>query len=113
MKKSLFTLVFGLLISVTAVAQSNLEKHVEKSTDIKIERIEASLKFQNDEEKEKFATLTKEQLTRHFNIGKKYKKSDPEMCKQKRRDNNKQYNKELQEAFGTERAKALFQASKK
>ena len=34
-------------------------------------------------------------------------------CKQKRRDNNKQYNKEVQEAFGTERAKALFQASKK
>jgi len=29
------------------------------------------------------------------------------------RDNNKQYNKELEEAFGKERAKALFQASKK
>ena len=112
MKKSLFTLVFGLLISVTAVAQSNVEKLVEKSTNKKIEKIEASLKFQNDEEKEKFATLTKERLTKHFNIVEKYKESDPAMFNQKRKDNMKQYNKELQEAFGTERGKALFQASR-
>lgn len=113
MKKSLLTLVFGLLISVAAVAQSNLEKRVEIATNKKIEKIEASLKFQNDEEKEKFTALITEQITRHFKIADKYKESDPTMFKQKVRENSKQYNKELRETFGIDRANEFLAAGRK
>lgn len=112
MKKSLFTLVLGLLISVAAMAQSKNDRRAETIIQKEITKIEASLTLE-DEEKETFKKIKKEQVLKHIEIVEEFKTKDPVLFKQKVRENNQSYNKSMFEAFGKPRAREIFAAIKK
>ena len=111
MKKILFTLVLGLLVNITTMAQTNNDRRAERITQQAIEKIETSLTLK-EEEKKTFVTLKKEQLFKHFEIVEKYKVKDPEMFREKITENNQKINKSMFEAFGKARAREILGAMK-
>ncbi|MDN3663920.1 hypothetical protein ACFFU1_15125 [Algibacter miyuki] len=111
MKKSLLTLVLGLLISVSTMAQSKNEARAIKTTNNKIELIEKSIKLTNIE-KETFIELNKAYVTKHFDL-KPLKESDPATYKTEVKANNADFRKKLTAALGKERATEIINASKK
>jgi hypothetical protein len=111
MKKSLLTLVLGLLISVSAMAQSKNEKRFSKMTDKKIEKIELVTKL-SDSEKETFHKLNKAYLTKHFSL-KELKESNPAEFKTEIKANKNNLETKLIAAFGKKRATEILNAGKK
>lgn len=112
MKKSLITLVLGLLVSVATMAQSNKEIRAERITQQAVTKIEASLTL-TEEEKKTFEDLKKESLFKHFEIAEQYKTDNPEIFKQKINENNQLFNKSMFDAFGKARAREIMGTLKK
>lgn len=111
MKKSILTLAFGLLISLVTVAQSEENDRLERVLSKEIAKIENTLTL-NEKEKETYKKIKTQQLTKHFSLSKEFKASDPDMFKQKVKENSKQYTSELIEAFGKKRATEILKASR-
>ncbi|MEP3838649.1 MAG: hypothetical protein ABJM36_13435 [Algibacter sp.] len=111
MKKSLLTLVLGLLISVTAMAQSKNEARAIKTTNNKIEQIEKTIEL-TDSEKETFIELNKAYVIKHFEL-RDLKESDPDTFKSGVKANKADFTKKLNAALGKERATEIIKASKK
>ncbi|MFD2289860.1 hypothetical protein ACFSKN_03030 [Mariniflexile gromovii] len=111
MKKSLFTLVLGLLVSIATMAQSNNDRRAERITQQALTKIEASLTLK-EEEKKTFEALKKESLFKHFEIADEYKTKDPEMFKQKIKENNEKFNESMFKAFGKARAREIMATMK-
>lgn len=110
MKKSLLTLVLGLLISASALAQSKNETRAIKVTNNKIERIEQVTTL-SDSEKETFSELNKAYISNHFDL-KPLKESDPAKYKTEVKANKADFKKKMTSALGKERATEIMNASK-
>lgn len=110
MKKSLLTIALGLLISVSAMAQSKNEKRAIKTTNQKIEKIEKTLTL-SDTEKETYSELNKVYLVNHFDL-RELKKSDPAKFKSGIKANKADFMKKLAAALGKDRANEIVKASK-
>jgi hypothetical protein len=111
MKKIVLTLVLGLLISISAMAQSKNDKRATKATDRKIEKIEKTTKL-SDSEKETFTELNKAFAIKHFSLREELKESDPAKYKEEVKANRADFNKKLTAALGKARAKEIIAASK-
>ena len=111
MKKVLLTLLFGVLISVTAMAQK-ANKRIDRLVDKDLAKIEATVTLE-DSEKEKYLELKKAYLTNHFSASDKYKESDKDILKQKIKENKDQFESEVNAAFGKERAAEILAAGSK
>lgn len=111
MKKSILTLVLGLLISVSAIAQSKNETRAIKTTNNKIKLIEQTIAL-SDSEKATFTELNVAYVTKHLDL-KPLKESDPEAHKAEVKANNADLKKKLSAALGKERATEILAASKK
>lgn len=107
MKKILLSLVFGLLITVSTMAQSKAEKGTAK----KIQQIESVTKL-SDSEKASFSKLNIAYMTKHFEI-KPLKQSDPAKYKTEAKANKTEFLKNLSAAVGEERANEIINAAKK
>jgi hypothetical protein len=112
MKKILFTLLAGVLISISTMAQSKSEARAEKITNRTIERIETTTKL-SAIEKDKYIELQKTRLINRSEIDQDLRKSDPDKFKEKAKANNKLFRKNLIDAFGKKRASEILAASKK
>lgn len=111
MKKTIITLVVGLLISVASIAQSKAEVQAETIAKKDIQKISAVVSM-NEEEQEKYITIKKEYLINHFKIVKEYRKNDPEKFKEKRTENGKKLNADMVAAFGKPRALEFLKAAR-
>jgi hypothetical protein len=111
MKKIIFTLLVGVLISISAMAQSKNEARALRITNNKIEQIEQITEL-SDSEKETFFELNKVYLQKHFDL-KELKKSDPAKYKTERKANKADFMKKLTVALGKERATEITKAGKK
>lgn len=111
MKKTVLTVIVGLLISVSVMAQSKNEARALKTTNNKIEQIEQTTQL-SDSEKETFFELNKAYVLKHFDL-KALKKSDPAKYKKEVKANNADFRKKLTAALGKERATEIINAGKK
>ncbi|MDO6736313.1 hypothetical protein [Wenyingzhuangia sp. 2_MG-2023] len=111
MKKILLTVVLGLLISVSTMAQSKNEKRAIKITNNKIELIEKSIEL-SESEKETFIEFNKAYISKHLDL-RALKKSDPAKYKTEVKANKNNLIKKLNDAFGKERATEIMNAGKK
>ena len=112
MKKSLLTLMVGLLISASTMAQSKSEKKIEKRANAAVEKVQATVKL-SEEEKVKYFEIQKTQLINRAEVPKGLKQSDPDKFKEKVKESRKQFTKNLMDAFGKKRGKEILEASKK
>ena len=111
MKKTIVTFAFGLLISLTAFAQSSIEKSAIRRTNESIVSIEKTIEL-SDTAKTTFFELKKEQVVNHITLAQKYKDSDPDKFKEKIKANRKDFNLKLNEALGKARAKEILTAER-
>ena len=107
MKKLALTLITGLLISVSALAQSKIEKRALAQ----VEKVETTIKL-TDDEKEKYLELQKTRLSNQVAIAKEFKKDDKETFKVKAKENRQQFQKDVIKTFGKTRGKEIIKASK-
>jgi len=111
MKKIVLTVIAGLLISVSVMAQSKSEARALKVTNNKIEKIEQITKL-SDSEKETFSELNKAYAVKHFDL-RALKESDPATYKKEVKANRVDLMKKLTAALGKERATEIMDAGKK
>jgi hypothetical protein len=111
MKKSLTTLVFGLLISVSVLAQSKIEKRALTITNKKIEKIEAVTKLSKSE-KETYRKIYQVYLVKHFGLS-ELKEKHPSKFKEGVRKNNASFKKKLIAAIGKKRADEIIKVGQK
>lgn len=111
MKKILMTLVLGLLISVSTMAQSKDEQKAIKAANKNIERVEKTIKL-TDAERETYFELKKSFAMTHNSL-KPLKESDPAKYKAGVKENGADFSKKLTKAFGEERAAEIKKAGKK
>lgn len=110
MKKFLLTLVLGLFISITTIAQSNSEKRAANGTKKSIANIEKTIKL-SDAEKETYAELNNAYLLNHFEL-QEMKKSDPAAFKKGIKANKADYIEKLTNSLGKERTDEILAALK-
>ncbi|MDO7172432.1 hypothetical protein [Mariniflexile sp. AS56] len=112
MKRIVLTVIVGLLISLSAMAQSKSEKNAEKKAQKAVEKVQTAIEL-TEEEKAKYFELQKTQFLNRAELPKGLKESDPDTFKEKTRENRKQFEKNLLETFGDKRGKAILNATKK
>jgi hypothetical protein len=111
MKRIVLTVIVGLLISVSAIAQSKSETKLINKANKAVEKVLANLEL-TEGEKETYFELQKARLTERSEFPKGLKESDPELFKEKSKANRKKFTKNVIEAFGKERGKEILEASK-
>lgn len=109
MKKLITVLLFGILISLSATAQSSIENHADKKTNSVIEKIESKTKLSKSE-KETFFEIQNAHYVRHFTLAKEYKESDLVRFKKEVKENGKLLKVNLNKAFGEKRASEILEA---
>ncbi|REE08740.1 hypothetical protein DFQ09_106207 [Winogradskyella pacifica] len=107
MKRTILLLVFTIALTSSLFAQKNTDKKVNAY----IETVESKITL-TDEEKATLITLKTAHANAVSEINGKYEKGSEEL-KAKRKENNKEFSKGLNSAFGKERAKEIKAASKK
>ncbi|GAA3651198.1 hypothetical protein [Flavivirga jejuensis] len=112
MKKSALTVIVGLLISVSALAQSKSEMKIEKRATKAVEKLETTIKL-SESEKATYFELQKAKLQDRANFPKGLKESDPDAFKAKAKANRKEFTKSVIKAFGEKRGKEILEAAKK
>ena len=111
MKKIVLTLVLGLLVSLSVIAQSKDEKRATNATNKKIETIQKTIELL-DSEKEIYFELNKVFAIKHFSLRDELKESDPAKFKEEVKANGADFRKKLTAALGKARAKEIIAASK-
>lgn len=109
MKKSIFTLVFGILLSLSAAAQVDLTEKAEKLAARDIETTETVTKL-TKKEKKTYSKLLTEHYLRHWDIVDKYKATDPDKFKESVQNNGKYFAQLTIDAFGNKRGVEILKA---
>ncbi|MBF8148759.1 hypothetical protein ITJ86_02550 [Winogradskyella sp. F6397] len=111
MKKTIVLLVLSIAMCSTVFAQKNLEKRIDKRVDTYVERVESNMTL-SDKEKKTLVSLREAHAIAFYEIKEKYEKGSAEN-KEKRKENNREFARSLNEAFGKARAKEIKNASRK
>ena len=111
MKKIALTLITGLLISFSALAQSKAEVKAAEKAATALEKIQTAIEL-TDDEQAKYLEVTTARFVDRSTWPKGLKESDNAKFKELAKKNKKDYEKGLVDAFGEKRAQEILLAGK-
>ncbi|WP_159020748.1 hypothetical protein [Algibacter sp. L3A6] len=109
MRKTILTLIFGILLSITGNAQNDLDERSQARTSEDIIKIDALVNL-TDDEKASYNDFSNAYYLEYFKIAKKHKTNNLELFKEKINETNAVFVNNLKKEYGKKRAYEILKA---